>query len=155
MVALANVRSERLTAMALRRGRPCMLTESEEEEEAGSAILAMWRETLLQGGGRRLGKAGGGILYEAASRREKQCWKQATQQSSDYEFLTSGVCHLPKCSVEDERTKGSLARKDFVCDGTLCRHTRLSWGEVPVTRVRQLGWRSGYAGQCRRVPFCC
>ena len=109
-----------------------MLTESEEEAEEASAVSAMWRETLLQGGGRRLQKTGGGILYEAASRREKKCWTQAAQQPSDYGLLTGGVCHLPKCSVEGERTKESLARKDFVCDGTLYRHTKLSWGEVPV-----------------------
>ena len=108
-----------------------MLTLSEEEGEDEGAVLAMWGATLLRGGGRRLGKTGGGILYEAASRYERTCWEQESGMPNDHGWMNAG-CHLPKCSVEDERVKDRLATKDFVCEGTLYRHTRLSWGQVPI-----------------------
>ena len=42
-----------------------------------------------------------------------------------------GGC-MPKLSVEGSRHKWCVRTDDFVCDGTMFRHTEVSWEDAPV-----------------------
>lgn len=102
------------------------IDEAEKVEEENS--LQMMRETVMQGGGRQLAVLRQGTLYEVASRSEKQEWEE---ECFDDGPMPAG-CYMTKTSVEGKRTRELQATKDFLCEGTMYRHTRVSWEDAPM-----------------------
>lgn len=102
------------------------IDEAEKVGEENS--LQMMMETVMQGGGRQLAVLRQGTLYEVASRSEKQEWEE---ECFDDGPMPAG-CYMTKSSVEGSRTRESQATKDFLCEGTMYRHTRVSWKDAPM-----------------------
>ena len=102
-----------------------MLAQDKEQAEGEDAMAAMWKDTWLQGGGRELYSPGRGTLYEVASRREKKEFEEErrARAAADPFYYEAMGCCTTKSSVEDDRTMVSQAIRDFLCDGTMYRHT--------------------------------
>ncbi|KAL7550551.1 hypothetical protein ACHAWF_013774 [Thalassiosira exigua] len=79
--------------------------------------------------GRTIALTPHGNIYEAKSRRQKE--EQRRSKAEEDEGLPAEG-YLPKNSVEGSRTRSGKRMGNFVCDGTLYRHTAVSWKDAPV-----------------------
>ena len=66
---------------------PVAPSQDGNNEDTEEELVAMWKDTWLQGGGRLLSRLSGGILYEVASRRDKE---------EEQERMERGGLELPK-----------------------------------------------------------
>ena len=97
-----------------------------------------WRAEMLMRfqvmrGGRELEKLGGGTLYEVASRYDDEEAERRKQAARRAFFELGGAPGWRvKSSVERKRTRVAKALEhDFLCEGTMFRHTAKSWKDAP------------------------
>ena len=100
-----------------------------EEDDLGDLLM----QTRLLRGGRELEKLGGGTLYEMYSRYEGEQAKaqgRAFRQAFFEPQLAPGGAI--KSSVQRKRTRvAKTPEHNFLCEGTMFRHTKKSWKDAP------------------------
>ena len=98
-------------------------------EDAPDSVgeVHMFCETEFMRGGTIFGRCNGGTLYEKASKGEK-----IVLDSVANAFMYPPSTGWPvKRSIEAKRTFKGKATRNFLCEGTMVRHTLKSWGAAP------------------------
>lgn len=70
-----------------------------------------------------------GNILRMLSRQEIEEKRQDETMAN--EGLSAG-CYAPKITVEDSRTVSFKDKKKFMCNGTMLRHTIMSWADAPA-----------------------
>ena len=102
-------------------------SESDVDSDATGEVRMKW-QTAGHFGGRKISIHDGGTLYEVSSRNQ-QMWCSNLAESF-WEPLSPGQYQV-KTSIEATRTRIAQATKNFLCEGTMFRHTEKSWAEAP------------------------
>lgn len=80
-------------------------------------------------GGRTLESTKHGDVFEIRSLREIEK-QRAEDQEDDDDY--GGTGFMPKISVEGSQLKSYARNDSFICDGTMYRHTSMSWEDAPI-----------------------
>ena len=102
------------------------LSEMESDDDSDGEMLMMY--SLLDGG-RKLGMYGGGVLYEKTSKYEREVMEREAE--AYWEPHNPGT-YPTKNSIKGKRTRMKKVTEDFLCEGTICKHTKMTWAESPV-----------------------
>ena len=102
------------------------LSEMESDDDSDGEMLMM--RSLLDGG-RKLGMYGGGVLYEKPSKYEQEVMERAAE--AYWEPHNPGT-YPTKSSIEGKRTRMKKVTADFLCEGTMYKHTKMTWACAPV-----------------------
>ena len=102
------------------------VSEMESDDDTDGETLMI---CSLMDGGRKLGVYGGGTLYEKASKYEEEVMEREAE--AYWEPVNAGT-YPTKSSIEGKRTRVKKLTEDFICEGTMYKHTKMTWAEAPV-----------------------
>lgn len=107
------------------------------EIQAGSLPKSLPKQYLQyiisSEGGRTIASTAHGDLFEVPSRRQRQEQREEEEADSD----NGAYPPFAKISIEGSRTMLCKRTQSFVCDGTMYRHTDVSWKDAPIEFKQQ------------------
>lgn len=95
----------------------------------GTIPMQILRHIMSTESGRIIERTSHGDVFEARSRQQRE--EQRQEDEAADEGVPAGG-YMPKISIEDSRTRVCKRTENFVCDGTMYRHTGVSWKDAPV-----------------------